>query len=148
VLEAVKAMANGAAPLSFSAALLVLAAGGCSKTEPVGMPTVAHAPEPSTARATPVPERLPIADAASAGPRHPTWAACENDADCTYVSLGCCDTTPVNRSHAVEAQRELDASGRPHCAPKTACGPSKDGTWAGAPGKCRAGSCAMPDPMP
>lgn len=73
------------------------------------------------------------------------WARCRTDADCTYVSLGCCDTTPVARAHAPEAQQMLAASGRPFCPPKAACGPSVDGTWSGAPGKCSRGVCAEPD---
>jgi hypothetical protein len=72
-----------------------------------------------------------------------SWTACASDLDCTYVSLGCCDTTPVNRAHADEAKRKLERSGHPYCPPKTACGPSADGTWAGAPGKCAAGNCVL-----
>jgi len=89
---------------------------------------------------------VPVADAAPAkltsAPTN-SWTACTSDADCTYVSLGCCDTTPVNRSHVADAKRKLERSGRPYCPPKTACGPSADGTWSGAPGKCAAGSCVL-----
>jgi hypothetical protein len=72
------------------------------------------------------------------------WSTCTRDADCTFVSLGCCDTTPVNQSHAKEAQERLDSSGRPFCAPKAACGPSADGTWRGARGRCVKRRCVMP----
>ncbi|MFO0671507.1 MAG: hypothetical protein U0235_18070 [Polyangiaceae bacterium] len=86
-----------------------------------------------------------LATASSASPGAPAeWAACASDAECTYVSLGCCDTTPVNRRFAAQAQARLDASGRPHCAVKQACGPGPAATWAGAAGKCRAGTCAPP----
>jgi hypothetical protein len=82
--------------------------------------------------------------ASTAPPRAaPSWTACTSDADCTYVSLGCCDTTPVNRAHAADAQRKLDRSGHPYCAPKAACGPSANGTWSGAAGKCAAGNCVL-----
>ena len=74
----------------------------------------------------------------------PAWASCQADTDCTFVSLGCCDTTPVNRGHRIDAQRSLDASGHPWCAPKSACGPGLDGTWAGMPGVCRDARCRMP----
>ncbi len=72
-----------------------------------------------------------------------SWTACASDLDCTYVSLGCCDTTPVNRAYVADAKRKLERSGRPYCPPKTACGPGADGTWAGAPGKCTAGNCGL-----
>jgi hypothetical protein len=92
-------------------------------------------------------ETRPVATVASAtsAPTATTasWTSCTSDADCTYVSLGCCDTTPVNRAHVKDAQRKLDQSGHPHCPPKAACGPSADGTWSGAPGKCTAGSCVL-----
>jgi hypothetical protein len=81
-----------------------------------------------------------VADAAA-----PTtsWTACLSDLDCTYVSLGCCDTTPVNRAHVADAKHKLERSGHPYCPPKSACGPGTDGTWAGAPGKCAAGNCVL-----
>ena len=72
-----------------------------------------------------------------------SWTACASDLDCTYVSLGCCDTTPVNRAHVADAKRKLERSGHPYCPPKAACGPSPDGTWSGAPGKCSAGNCVL-----
>lgn len=72
------------------------------------------------------------------------WSACTRDEDCTYVSLGCCDTTPVNRARERQAQKKLNESGRPVCPPKTACGPSEAGTWKGTPGRCVARRCAMP----
>ncbi len=74
------------------------------------------------------------------------WTACSRDEDCTYVSLGCCDTTPVNRARERQAQKKLDESGRPYCAPKSACGPSENGTWKGTPGRCVERRCAMPKP--
>ncbi len=46
-------------------------------------------------------------------------------------------------TYADPFQRKLDQSGHPYCPPKSACGPSADGTWAGAPGKCRAGACVQ-----
>jgi hypothetical protein len=79
----------------------------------------------------------------NAPPAAITWTSCANDAECTYVSLGCCDTTPVNRAHVADAKRKLERSGHPYCPPKSACGPSSDGTWAGAPGKCTAGNCVL-----
>ena len=72
------------------------------------------------------------------------WTACQGSDECTFVSLGCCDTTAVNRAHRIDAQRSLDASGHPWCAPKSACGPGLDGTWAGTPGTCRESRCVMP----
>ena len=84
-----------------------------------------------------------VAAAPSASAPSASWTTCSSDADCTYVSLGCCDTTPVNRAHVADAKRKLERSGRPYCPPKTACGPSADGTWAGAPGKCSGGSCVL-----
>ncbi len=71
----------------------------------------------------------------------PEWSGCAGDADCTYVSLGCCDAQPVNRVFAAQAQRALDESGRPHCATKAACGTGPDGTKANTPGRCVAGRC-------
>ncbi len=66
------------------------------------------------------------------------------DAECTFVSLGCCDTTPVNRTYATQAQKRLDESGRPYCAPKAACGEGPDGTWAKTAGRCVNRRCAPP----
>ncbi len=40
----------------------------------------------------------------------------------------------------------IDESGRPYCAPKSACGPSENGTWKGTPGRCVERRCAMPKP--
>lgn len=72
-----------------------------------------------------------------------SWTSCTTDADCTYASLGCCETTPVNRAHAADMQRKLEHSGHAWCPVKTACGPSTNGTWSGAPGKCAAGNCVL-----
>ncbi|MDP1920655.1 MAG: hypothetical protein Q8L14_30710 [Myxococcales bacterium] len=72
------------------------------------------------------------------------WSRCEVDADCTYASLGCCDTTPVARVHAKAAQQRLNDSGRAWCSPKAACGPGADGTWSGMPGRCVKKVCAPP----
>ncbi|HEY2365741.1 MAG TPA: hypothetical protein VGH87_05110, partial [Polyangiaceae bacterium] len=72
-----------------------------------------------------------------------SWTSCTTDADCTYASLGCCDTTPVNRAHAADMQRKLEHTGHPWCPVKAACGPSTNGTWSGAPGKCTAGDCVL-----
>lgn len=90
---------------------------------------------------------LLVAAAALAGDRRPPvampaeWSRCRADAECTFVSLGCCDTTPVNRRHADDARGALRASKREECPPKTACGPGADGTWQGTPGRCLAGVC-------
>lgn len=73
---------------------------------------------------------------------------CVKDADCTFVSLGCCEVTPVARAHAAEASRKLEASGRPFCAPKAACGPGPDGTFAGTAGKCTKGACGCDPAAP
>ena len=72
------------------------------------------------------------------------WTACSADADCTIVSMGCCDVTPVNRTHAATARDAMEAAGRRNCPVKAACGPSAHGTWDGEPGVCTAGTCAMP----
>jgi hypothetical protein len=72
------------------------------------------------------------------------WVACTRDNDCTIVSLGCCDETPVARAHAAALREALDASGRRYCPPKSACGPSRHGTWDGEPGRCTANACVMP----
>lgn len=72
------------------------------------------------------------------------WGRCSKDAECTFVSLGCCDTTPVNRAFVDQAQKRLLESGRPYCAPKAACGEGPDGTWAKAPGRCVKQRCAPP----
>lgn len=72
------------------------------------------------------------------------WSRCSKDAECTYVSLGCCDTTPVNRSYVEQAQKKLDDSGRMPCAVKAACGRGPDGTWAKTPGRCVKQRCAPP----
>lgn len=92
--------------------------------------------------AKPAPDAAPTAPASA--PPSPAWDACKSDAECTFVSLGCCETTPVNRAHAGEMQKKLDASGKAYCPPKTACGPGPDGTWNGTPGVCRNGVCAKP----
>lgn len=72
------------------------------------------------------------------------WSRCSKDAECTFVSLGCCDTTPVNRTYATQAQKRLDESGRPYCAVKAACGEGLDGTWAKTAGRCVNRRCAPP----
>ncbi len=72
------------------------------------------------------------------------WKTCASDAECTFVGLGCCDVSPVNRAHADAAQRQLSESGRHYCPVRAACGPGPGGTWAGAPGGCQAGVCAFP----
>ncbi len=74
--------------------------------------------------------------------------ACATDAECTFVSLGCCSTTPVNRIHAKDAQAALEVSGQPYCAVKAACGPGPNGTWAGTPGKCVEGRCGCDASQP
>ena len=71
------------------------------------------------------------------------WTQCRADSECTYVSLGCCDTTPVNRTNMALAQKRLEDSGRPYCPVKAACGPSADGTWANAPGTCVKRVCVL-----
>lgn len=59
------------------------------------------------------------------------WRRCSKDAGVPYASLGCCDTTPVNRTHADQAQRKkLNDSGRLPCPVKAACGRGPEGTWA------------------
>jgi hypothetical protein len=72
------------------------------------------------------------------------WTSCAVDADCTIVSLGCCDETPVNRDRAVATRTALEKSGRGYCPPKDACGPSSSGTWDGEAGKCDNGRCRVP----
>ncbi len=47
-----------------------------------------------------------------------------------------------------EAQRKLEASGRPYCAPKAACGPGPDGTFAGTAGRCTKGACGCDPAAP
>jgi len=56
--------------------------------------------------------------------------------------------TPVARAHAAVAKQRLEASGRPYCAPKAACGPGADGTFAGTPGKCTKGACGCDPAAP
>lgn len=72
------------------------------------------------------------------------FTRCASDAECTIVSLGCCEVTPVRRDHAAETRTRLEASGKRYCPPKSACGPSSAGTWDGEPGVCKAGACAKP----
>ena len=72
------------------------------------------------------------------------FTVCSKSADCTIVSLGCCDETAVNRTHTKELRAALEASHRPYCSVKSACGPGKDGTWDGEPGACIAGHCKRP----
>lgn len=72
------------------------------------------------------------------------YTRCVADADCTFVALGCCDTTAVLRTRAAEVQRALEASGRPFCSVKAACGPGPNGTWEATPGTCSTGTCVLP----
>ena len=72
------------------------------------------------------------------------FTACTQKSECTLVSLGCCDTTAVNHAHEKKLRAALESSGRPHCPVKSACGPSKDGTWDGAIGACVDGHCKRP----
>jgi hypothetical protein len=74
------------------------------------------------------------------------YLQCTRDDECTFASRGCCDTTPVRRTHLAALTRQLADSGRPHCPVKTACGPGTDGTWANTDGACVAGMCATPKP--
>ena len=67
--------------------------------------------------------------------------SCRADADCTFVSLGCCSTTPVNRAFAAVVKKRLEASGLPYCHVKAACGQGPNGTWEGVAGVCLAGVC-------
>jgi hypothetical protein len=114
----------------------------CTKTE------IAATPEshPSTQATSTSSAPPPVASAVTLGSIPASWVACSVDADCTFASLGCCDTTAVNRAHAADLQKYLEASGRPYCPPKDACGPSSDGTWKGAPGVCKGGVCGQPAP--
>lgn len=102
-----------------------------------GAPTAAPAPTAAGRIVTGGPLALPAA-----------WGRCEKDADCTFASLGCCSVTPVARARAADAKQKLEASGRPYCAPKAACGPGPDGTFAGAPGKCTKGACGCDPAAP
>ncbi|MBX7077971.1 MAG: hypothetical protein K1X88_02215 [Nannocystaceae bacterium] len=99
------------------------------------------APQPSAAATSPTdappPVVLPIA-----------WQRCRADRECTFVALGCCDTTPVLRKHAAEANERLVASGRPECPVKAACGPGADGTWIGTAGACIDGRCGCDPAAP
>ena len=73
-----------------------------------------------------------------------SWTSCTTDDDCTIASLGCCDETPVNRAHVDAMRKQLEASGRRYCPPKSACGPGPGGTWDGGRGVCVSGTCQMP----
>lgn len=109
------------------AAAFALVALGCGGSPaPVATPTGEPAPSAS------------VPDAGASGAQ----TACVSDADCTFVSLGCCSTTPVNRASAAAVKMRLAASGLPYCAVKAACGPGPDGTWEGAPGTCMRGACS------
>ncbi|MFO0633890.1 MAG: hypothetical protein U0168_13660 [Nannocystaceae bacterium] len=118
---------------------------GCNPAPATAAPAPAAAPtstppEPATAPA-PIPESPPAAEPSSAAAPAKVvlpaaWQRCDADRECTFVALGCCDTTPVLRTRAKAANERLQASGRPECPVKTACGPGADGTWIGTPGKC------------
>ena len=110
----------------------VIACGG-TRVEPERSPP----PPPPSASDPVIPKQGPFTLPA-------TWTACSADAECTIVALGCCHETPVNRSSVDKTRRALEQSGREYCAAKSACGPSKNGTWDGEPGACRGGMCAMP----
>src|SRR4051794_30249024 len=71
------------------------------------------------------------------------WSTCHGDDECVIVSVGCCDDTPVARSHEVELRAAFENAGRPGCPIKKACGPSKEGSWNGVPAKCAKGTCML-----
>lgn len=99
-------------------------------------------PEASPAARPPAAPSATTAPApASAASASADEARCKQDAECTFVALGCCSTTAVNRESAAHVKRRLVASGLPECPPKAACGPGRDGTWEGTAGTCREGRC-------
>ncbi len=113
-------------------------------------------PGVGAAREQPGAERAATAPSATAattssvradGP-HAEWSACQRDDECTFVSLGCCSTTPVNRAFSAQAMAALEASGARFCPVKQLCGPGVDGTFAGTPGKCVAGRCGCDPETP
>lgn len=69
------------------------------------------------------------------------WTECVRDADCTWVSLGCCSEIVVNHAHAKVARDALEESGRPYCPVKAACGPGPHGSMDGVQGTCTEGVC-------
>ncbi|MFI5296947.1 MAG: hypothetical protein ACHREM_02525 [Polyangiales bacterium] len=73
------------------------------------------------------------------------FTTCATDSECMIVSLGCCHETPVRRDHEAETRKRLEESELRYCPPKSACGPSRSGTWDGEPAVCRAGRCAKPE---
>lgn len=110
-------------------------AAACASTEPSVGAARRDADGPSTSPAS-------TASSARADALRAEWGTCQRDDECTFVSLGCCSTTPVNRTFSEPAMAALEASGAPYCPVKTACGPGSDGTFAGTPGACIAGRCA------
>ncbi len=135
---------------------------GCGASAPASQPSPgpsASSVAPPDATVSPGPSPGPLATSTARPPNGRVvtggpvvlpdgWARCEKDADCTFVALGCCDITPVARARAAEAQRKLEASGRPYCAPKAACGPGPDGTFAGTAGRCTKGACGCDPAAP
>src|SRR5687768_17175114 len=120
---------------AYSVAMVVLIA--CSSRRSVGRRRFIDRPPPADAGAFVIPREGQFEIPAD-------WTECITDDDCTIVTLGCCDETPVNRKHADALRRALEASGRPSCPPKTACGPGEDGTWDGVRSTCDAATCRMP----
>lgn len=90
------------------------------------------------------PESGPIIRAVGDFTLPQSWTACQQDDDCTMVTLGCCDETAVHRAYAARLRQALEDSGRPYCPPKSACGPGLDGTWNGANAACTQGVCRKP----
>ncbi len=157
-------------------ALLVALAAACSPAPPLATPAPAPVATPHATGAPSAPEaaapaatsaEAPAAPSSTAAPTAPparaatgrivtggpvalpdAWGHCQKDADCTFASLGCCSVTPVARKHAADANQRLAASGRQYCAPKAACGPGPDGTFAGTPGKCTKGACGCDPAAP
>lgn len=122
------------------AALVMLVVAGCSSSEQPRGP-IESKPKPRDPMTADDAWSAPTAGAFAIPA---SWAACTKNEDCTVGSMGCCDTTPVNRAHHDRLVHELEAAGRQWCPPKTACGPGAGGTWDGEAGTCAANACVMP----
>lgn len=73
---------------------------------------------------------------------HPAWVACNADAECTTVEIGCCDhcnggrVVPANRQSAPQVDQRYSAT----CPPDQAC--TERGCM-GPDAVCRDGACAL-----
>lgn len=134
--------ANLGAAKKRASALVAIASCGLAAACASADPGVGAAREQAGAGDAPILAPVTTTSSARSDGARAEWGACQRDDECTFVSLGCCSTTPVNRAFSAQAMAALEASGARFCPVKQLCGPGADGTFAGTPGKCVAGRCA------